>query len=160
MTASASHDSSDSPVSHEDARALLQRGPILLYDGSCGVCNRSIQWILAHEKQQGLRFSALESPVGTRLRTLAGIDPSVDSLLWVEEGENGRVTAAIRSTAILRVLDYVGGLYRLLLVFWIVPRFLRDAGYAAFARVRHRVAPSMCLLPTPEQRRRFVESAS
>jgi predicted DCC family thiol-disulfide oxidoreductase YuxK len=39
----------------------------------------------------------------------------------------------------------------------IVPRSLFDAGYAWIARHRHELAADACLLPTPEQRQRFID---
>ncbi|HSC89948.1 MAG TPA: DCC1-like thiol-disulfide oxidoreductase family protein [Polyangiaceae bacterium] len=134
---------------------LLAAGPILLYDGSCGVCSRTVQWVLAHERAHTLRFAPLESAVGQELRARAGIADDVDSLLWMEQGA-GQLQAATHSSAALRVVDYVGGPWRLLGALRIVPRFLRDAAYRAFARVRHRVAAQHCLLPTPEERARFI----
>src|SRR6187551_3430294 len=95
------------------ASALLREGPILLYDGSCGVCSQAVQWVLAHERSHSLRFAALESAVGRELRELAGVAVEVDSMLWTEL-RDGHVHADLRSTALLRVLGYVGGPWRLL----------------------------------------------
>ena len=134
---------------------LLSDGPVLLYDGGCGVCSASVQWILKHERRHTLRFVPLEATLGAELRALAGIDETIDSVLWVEL-RGGRVHAEIRSTAILRVLAYVGGLWRLLTVLRVVPRFMRDACYRAFAKVRYRVRDRSCLVPTAQERARFV----
>ena len=138
-----------------DAKDLLEAGPILLYDGGCGVCSESVQWILRHERRHSLRFVALEAPLGGELRALAGVDPALDSVLWVEL-RDGRVHADVRSSALLRVLAYVGGPWRWLGVLRVVPRVLRDAGYRAFARVRYRVRAPACLVPTAEERARFL----
>ncbi len=139
----------------DQATELLQAGPILLYDGSCGVCSQAVQWVLKHERQTSLRFAPLEGPIGRELRALANVPEGVDSLLWTEMRDGG-VHADIRSSAALRVVEYVGGPWRLLAAFRIVPRFIRDACYRAFANVRYRIAAQACLLPTPEERARFV----
>ena len=134
---------------------LLPAGPVLLYDGSCGVCSQAVQWILQHERAHSLRFAPLESALGTELREAARVPASVDSLLWVE-WRDGRVHAELCSSAILRVLAYVGGPWRLLSVLRLVPRFLRDAGYLAFAKIRYRVRDRACLVPTRAERARFI----
>lgn len=134
---------------------LLPAGPVLLYDGSCGVCSQAVQWILQHERAHSLRFAPLESRLGGELREAASVPASVDSLLWVE-WRNGRVHAELCSSAILRVLAYVGGPWRWLSVLQLVPRFLRDAGYRAFAKIRYRVRDRACLVPTREERARFI----
>jgi len=140
------------------ASDVLQDGPILLYDGSCGVCSQAVQWVLAHERSHSLRFAPLESAVGNELRARAGIAADVDSMLWTEL-RNGRVRADMRSSALLRVIDYVGGPWRLLLALRVVPAFLRDAGYRAFAKVRYRIRAQSCLVPTAQERARFLNAA-
>jgi len=138
-----------------DGAELLSSGPILLYDGSCGVCSRTVQWILGHEQSKDLRFAPLDSDVGGHLRALAHVPLDVDSLLWIEM-KNGKVHAELRSSAALRVAEYVGGGWRLLKILRLVPRVLRDLGYRAFAAVRHNVAAKSCLVPTPQERQRFL----
>ena len=137
------------------ASDVLQDGPILLYDGTCGVCSEAVQWVLKHERVHSLRFAPVESAVGGELRALAGIGADVDSMLWTELRE-GRVHAEIRSAAMLRVLGYVGGPWRFLTALRFVPAFVRDAGYRAFAKLRYRIRAQSCLVPTAEERVRFL----
>lgn len=134
----------------------LEDGPVLLYDGECGVCSASVQWILKHERQHKLRFAALQSSLGDTLRQQARVDDTVDSLLWIERSQEGGAQAALWSGAVIEVLDYVGGPWRWLSALRFVPRFLRDAGYRWFARHRTQFAPTSCLLPPPETRARFL----
>ncbi len=164
----------------EDAASLLSAGPILLYDGECGVCSGAVQWILARDRERSLRFAALESALGRDLRALCAVDPRVDSLLWIERAGAGThrsetrsseapsssalsiaAPAAVRvrmhSEAVRAVLAYLGGWRaRVGRLLGLVPRPLADLGYRTFARHRLAVAPRMCLLPTPEQRTRFL----
>jgi len=137
------------------ASDVLQDGPILLYDGTCGVCSEAVQWVLKHERVHSLRFAPVESVVGGELRALAGIGADVDSMLWTELRE-GRVHADIRSAAMLRVLGYVGGPWRFLTALRFVPAFVRDAGYRAFAKLRYRIRAQSCLVPTAQERVRFL----
>jgi predicted DCC family thiol-disulfide oxidoreductase YuxK len=134
---------------------VLQDGPILLYDGKCGVCSEAVQWVLAHERSHSLRFAPIESAVGSELRALAGIPVDVDSMLWAEL-RDGRVHADTRSSAMLRVLAYVGGPWRWLTALRVVPAFVRDAGYRVFAKLRYRLRAQSCLVPTAQERARFL----
>src|SRR6187431_1442220 len=134
---------------------LLRDGPILLYDGACGVCSEAVQWVLAHERLHSLRFAPIESAIGSELRALAGIGAEVDSMLWTEL-RNGRVHAELRSSALLRVLGYVGGPWRLLTALRVVPAFVRDSAYRAFAKLRYRLRAQSCLVPTEHERARFL----
>jgi len=134
---------------------ILHDGPVLLYDGSCGVCSQAVQWVLAHERSHFLRFAPIESAVGNELRARAGVAPDVDSMLWTELRE-GRIRADIRSSALLRVLGYVGGPWRCFAALRFVPAVLRDAAYRAFAKVRYRLRAQACLVPNAQERARFL----
>lgn len=136
-------------------RELLKDGPILLYDGECGVCSHSVQWILAHERGHSLRFAPLQSALGRKLSTEAKISEDVDSLLWVEASEQG-VRARFWSSALFATLRYVGGPWRFLAVLKIIPAPVRDWSYRVFARHRLKIAPKACLIPRPEERARFL----
>ena len=84
----------------------------------------------------------------------------VDSLVLVErDGASGRERVYVRSEGALRVARYLGGAWHLARAVAIVPRFLRDWAYDAFARIRYRVFGKYdsCPIPTPEQRARFID---
>lgn len=131
--------------------------PILLYDGLCGFCNTSVQFILGHETRHSLRFAALQGKFAAEVRQRHPQLHEVDSLVWVEgEGANERVT--VRSAAALKAVNYLGGLWRLYLVFGLVPVPVRDGLYNLFARHRHRFFGryGSCPVPTADVRGRFL----
>jgi predicted DCC family thiol-disulfide oxidoreductase YuxK len=138
----------------------MSPGPVLLYDGACGFCGATVRLVLRHDRRGTLRFAALGGVYGERV---AGRHPElagVDSVVWVDppgEGEPERVF--VRSAAVLRVAGYLGGPWRVLLAAWAVPRPLRDAAYDLVARHRHRLpgAGEACVVPTPDQRARFLD---
>lgn len=145
------HTDDSCAVTHE-----LRQGPILLYDGECGVCSAAVQFILRHERRHTLRFAALHSELGLRLRQAAGVSAGLDSLLWVEARDQ-QVMAHQWSDAVLAVVSYLGGAWGAFSLLQVVPRALRDAAYRLFARNRTRWANPHCLLPAPEQRARFLD---
>jgi predicted DCC family thiol-disulfide oxidoreductase YuxK len=135
-------------------------GPVLLYDGLCGFCDGTVQFILRHDRRGTLRFATLQGDfareVTARHPELAG----VDSLVLVEpDAATGLEKVYIRSEGALRVARYLGGAWHVARVAGIVPRFLRDSAYDAFARIRYRVFGryDSCPIPTPEQRARFID---
>jgi predicted DCC family thiol-disulfide oxidoreductase YuxK len=136
-------------------------GPVLLYDGTCGFCAASVQFILRHEREHTLRFAALDSEVGQRTRQRHPQLKSIDSMIWIEHpGETEREAVLIRSDAGLRIARYLGGPWRLAAVGRLVPRFLRDAVYDVIARHRHRLVSESdsCYLPPPAMRARFLDA--
>lgn len=137
---------------------------LLLFDGSCGFCARSVQFVLRHEGgRRTLRFASLESPTGRAIRARHPELEGVDSVVWYEPRANAAgEDVLVRSTAVLRVLAYLGGLWHV--ASWLgalVPRVVRDRAYDFVARHRHQLTRdrlnAACLLPTPEQRVRFVD---
>ena len=135
-------------------------GPILLYDGTCGFCARSIQFVLRHELSDGaLRFARLEGALGAELRARHPELARIDSVLWYEPATPGSPERVLwRSHAALRVARYLGGVWRALgSLGTLVPPFIRDAAYDWIAHHRRQLAPESCLVPTPDQRRRFID---
>ena len=136
--------------------------PILLYDGDCGFCARSVQFVLNHERaDQSLRFATLQGAQGARARAARPDLAGIDSVFWVEPTPDGGVRRVlVRSDAALRAMAYLGGAWRVLAaVGRAVPRPIRDGVYDLVARNRLRLAggADACLLPSPEQRRRFLD---
>ena len=63
-----------------------------------------------------------------------------------------------RSTAVLRVFRLLGGAWKILYAFIIVPRFLRDPVYNWIARNRYKWYGKRdeCMVPTADLRDRFL----
>lgn len=131
---------------------LEEFGYILLFDGTCGLCNTAVQWILRHDVGGRMRFAPLDSTLGkqalARLPELAGVDSMV---LLHRQG------AWIKSTAALEIARYVGGIWGMGVVGYILPRALRDWCYDQMAKRRTAMFGRLdqCMLPTPDERARF-----
>ena len=133
--------------------------PLLLYDGVCGFCNRSVQTILKHDTQGTMRFATLQSNLGASIKARHRLE-AIDSLVLVDRAA-GAERVFMRSDAALRVASYLGGWWKLLAIFSLVPRPLRDFFYDVFARYRYRLFGryDRCMLPAPELRSRFLDEA-
>jgi predicted DCC family thiol-disulfide oxidoreductase YuxK len=126
--------------------------PVVFYDGDCGFCNRSVQFILNHERGPNLYFCALQSERAKRFFDEHHFpQPDLSTVYFWNAG-----TLYERSTAGLNVTRFLKAPYSWLRVFLVVPRFIRDGVYRAIAKRRHRLASQQCALPTPEQRKRFL----
>ena len=124
--------------------------PLVLYDGECGLCARSVQFILDHERGPTLDFAALQSPLGQQLLTQHQL-VGEDSLVYVADGQ-----AWIRSAGALRIAAHLRAPWRWLRISVIVPRPLRDAVYRWIAKRRKRWSPFSCRLPDAATRARFL----
>jgi predicted DCC family thiol-disulfide oxidoreductase YuxK len=114
--------------------------PIVCYDGDCGLCQRSVQFILQHEKAPLLRFGALQSEATQQRLTEAGLSQqeweALDTLYLIEDG-----SAYSRSQAACRIAKYLKAPWSLLAAGKWIPQALADCCYDAVARRRHRLFP-------------------
>ena len=142
----------------------LPDGDLLLYDGSCGFCARSVQFVLHMEEKRGrggaMMFATLAGPYGAEVRRRFPSAANADSvILYQSSGSTHGERALVRSDAALAVGSYLGGSFKLLAsVARIFPRTLRDMVYRLIAKHRHQVAGAACLLPTEQQRSRFLDA--
>lgn len=128
--------------------------PVLLFDGVCNLCNASVQWVLLHDRKGIFRFAALQSETGQAL--LRQWNRSTDDFDSVVLVDGDRLL--LHSDVPLEIVRRLGGWWRLLYVFKVVPRPFRDAVYGWVARNRYRWfgRRDTCMLPRPEWKDRFI----
>jgi predicted DCC family thiol-disulfide oxidoreductase YuxK len=132
---------------------------VLLYDGSCGFCDRSVQFILRRDAGGSMKFAPLQGEFAARILQQRPDLRSIDSLVLVDTvGDGGNARVSIRSAAVLDVAEYLGGPWRTARILRLVPAVLRDWGYDLFARYRYRVFGrcDSCPIPAADQRARFL----
>lgn len=139
----------------EADRAKIVGHPVLLYDGVCALCNGIVRFVLKRDTAGVFRFAVLESEAA---RELLGKNASTsEGVALVAGAFTTEQRVYRRSDAVAEVLRLLGrrGLGRALAL---MPRWLREAGYGAVARVRYRVFGryQVCPLPAVEERGRFV----
>jgi predicted DCC family thiol-disulfide oxidoreductase YuxK len=131
-------------------------GPIVLFDGICGLCDASVRYIIDHDPAGRFRFAPLQSKVGRRLNVAHGIDPAaMSSMVLIDDGR-----AYVRSSAAVQIARRLRR-RSLSLLSWIgvtIPPPLRDALYDWVARNRYRWFGQLdtCRRPTPDDARRFL----
>mgnify|MGYP001272979165 CR=1 FL=1 len=125
---------------------------IILFDGVCNLCNGAVQFVIKRDKQEQFMFGSLQGQAGQAYLRRFGLD--FTSFVLIEDDK-----AYTRSTAALRTAKHLGGLWKLLYVFIIVPRFIRDAVYNRIAGNRYKWfgKKDACMVPTPALRARFLD---
>ena len=130
---------------------------IVLFDGVCNLCNRSIQCIIKRDKNDEFRFATLQGEIGQQLVQERKIDTSkVDSIILIEPG----VAYYTKSTAALKIGQYLGGFWKITNVLNLIPRQLRDIVYDWVARNRYGWygKKDVCMVPTTEIRAKFLDN--
>jgi predicted DCC family thiol-disulfide oxidoreductase YuxK len=107
--------------------------PLILYDGYCVLCNRSVQFMQARQRPGSLEYASQQSERGKIALKACGLDKrQLDMLVFIEDGR-----CFLRSAAALRAIRYLRFPWPLFLMFTIVPPFLRDPVYNLIAHNRY-----------------------
>ena len=89
--------------------------PVLLYDGVCGLCNKTVQSVIKRDKRGAIRFAALQSDYGEAARARhPEMLKNVDSVVLLEKDNDGKERVFVRSDAALRVGTHLGGRWKIL----------------------------------------------
>lgn len=121
-----------------------EKQALVLFDAACGVCCRSVRFIMDRDRRHLFRFEALGSGAADVVLRRNGLRPRPDTLVLEDAGR-----LYTYSTAVLRVFRGLGLPWSLLYAFIIVPRPLRDAAYRFVARNRGRFGGAACGPPGP-----------
>jgi predicted DCC family thiol-disulfide oxidoreductase YuxK len=130
---------------------------IVLFDGDCNFCNRSVQFILNRDKAERFMFASQQSVAGqAALAKTHTTELLPDSMVLIDT--DGLHT---QSTAALRIARGLGLPWSLAGIGLVVPKFVRDAAYRVIARNRYRWfgKRESCMMPTPELAKRFLDIA-
>jgi len=143
----------------EETRA----GPVLLYDGKCGLCNRAVRFLLRIDGRGILSFAALQGGPGQAWLRGHGLPTGdFESMVFVRDWSGapngGRDAYALRTEALVAALEAVGGAGRVLAWIRFVPGPWRDGAYRLIARLRYRLFGEWRArpLPRPEWGDRFI----
>jgi predicted DCC family thiol-disulfide oxidoreductase YuxK len=133
----------------------IEKASIVLYDGTCGFCNRSVLFIIHRDRNARFRFASLQSDIAEHLIMSVGyeLEELPDSLILIENGN-----LYVESTATLRICRQLDGIWKLFSFFLLVPASFRDVLYRFVARHRYKIKRKgmVCQVPTPEVRNRFL----
>lgn len=123
---------------------------IVFYDGDCGFCNASVQFILKKRKEN-FYFSPLQSEFAAETLGESAIAINLETIFFKRKHK-----IYDKSSAALRICAGLKGAYPLMQGFLIVPKFLRDWVYNGIAKRRHRIKKGYCVLPTEEEKQFFL----
>ncbi len=126
--------------------------PIILFDGVCNFCNNSVNFIINHDKKGRFKFAPIQSKIGQNFVEQFDLK-DIDSIILIEDNQ-----AFTHSTAALRFIKNLDGIWSWFYIFIIIPKPIRDFFYKTFAANRYRLfgKKDVCMMPTPEIRERFL----
>jgi len=129
--------------------------PLLLFDGVCNLCNRTVQIIIDRDPKGLIHFSSLQSDYAKKVLMLHGLNPIGMNSIVLILGSHYYT----KSDAVLEVMKILyPGAWWIPIFSWF-PKFLRNFGYDLIARNRYRFfgKRETCMVPLPDLKSRFFD---
>ena len=126
---------------------------IVFFDGVCNLCQGSVRYLIKHDKKGVLKFASLQGNYAKDFVNETEIQ-SMQSIFFFD----GKMLYK-KSTAVLKLSRLLGGWHQLLLLGYILPRFVRDWLYNIVAMNRYRWfgKKDQCMLPSKGFENRFLD---
>lgn len=139
----------NNPLSPES----LKEHPIVFFDGICGLCNRSVDFIIKRDQNQIFRFSPLQGETAQKCLSAENLN-NINNMVFIDQ--TGQYSKSSGAVCILQRLN--GGWSILGKLLWIVPKPIRDFGYIIIAKYRYQMfgKSEACRLPKPEEINLFL----
>lgn len=129
---------------------------VVLFDGVCKLCNGWARFLIRHDPHLHVRLATVQSPEGQALLAWAGLPTSQFDTMAVIRNQHYWV----RSEAFFEVVSQLAWYWRLLGVLRVFPKPFRDWLYDRIALNRYRLfgQHAVCVMPTPDNERRFLKT--
>ena len=136
------------------AEAILEN-PVILFDGVCGLCDRTVKFVLKHDWRRMFRFAPLQGGFASETLAKHGKDATKLEAVCVLADER----LLCRSDAAIFILRRLNWPWKAAAMLKILPRRLRDVAYDWIARRRYRIFGKLehCPIPDASVRERFID---
>ena len=104
--------------------------PIVFFDGDCGLCSRVVRFIYRYEKKAKISFSPLQSDFAIKILAKNNTKPDLNTFYFYYNDTLMKVKWCFENHSFFKMVFFF------LLVFWIVPKFIRDYFYNLIAKNR------------------------
>lgn len=133
-------------------KAKPKQSGILFFDGVCAMCNGLVTFMMAEDHNETLRFTALQGETAADMLDKEYLE-NLNTIVYVE----GNKTYT-QSSAIIRAVSSLGGIFRLVLIIKIIPKFVRDKVYNFIAANRYAWfgKKDACRIATKEERDKIL----
>ena len=123
---------------------------VIVFDGICGLCNMSVNLLIKLDTDKIFQYTSLQ---GEFVKTL-NIEADIDSIIFYDGG-----MIYYKSTAILKILRSLGGVWVVTNIFYLIPVSIRDFFYDVIAKYRYKIFGKMqsCRMPNSGEEKLFLE---
>lgn len=136
---------------------------LVLFDGVCGLCQRTVRVLLQSDRRDRLRFAPLQSELARQALGRHGRDAAaLDTIYLLADYGTPHEHLYAKSRAVLGALERAGGAWSWVRVLGLLPTPVLDAVYDRIAARRYRLFGKLAACPTPSPRDRvkFLDGAA
>ena len=105
---------------------------VIFFDGYCVACNKLVDFLLDKDSIGSFRFATLQSEIAKIILPASGYPlqsvQNFDNVVYIRLGK-----LIIKSDAMLSIAVDIGGLYKATALLYVIPKWIRDVIYDAFA---------------------------
>jgi predicted DCC family thiol-disulfide oxidoreductase YuxK len=135
----------------------MEKQPIIFFDGVCGLCNRTVDFVLQEDRDQKFLFAPLQ---GETFKTVVKDHPeaaTVDSLFVLHYDAQAE-QLLVRSEAMFYILSQLPKSRWMAQIGYLIPPPIRDSVYRLIAATRYRIwgKRDSCRLPTSDEAAQFL----
>lgn len=127
---------------------------VILFDGVCNFCNRTVNLMIKHNQSGVLKFSPNQSVAGQKMAKEFEIDiQSMKTVIAIIEGK-----VYFKTDAIIEIAKRLTGWPRIFSLLKFIPKPIRDFFYDIFAKYRYRLFGKKphCMLPDQSVKDSFL----
>ncbi|MBL4796124.1 MAG: thiol-disulfide oxidoreductase DCC family protein [Oleispira sp.] len=127
---------------------------VILFDGVCKLCNAWSNFIIQHDHQHVFKLCSVQSDEGQKILKHFGLSTDVYASMLVVEGD----AVYQQSDAFFQVVVKLGYPWKIVCVFRMIPKSIRNWLYDRIALNRYRLFGKydVCLLPTADHEARYL----
>ena len=128
--------------------------PIILFDGICNFCNRTINIILKYDTQAYFQFAPSQSTAGKDILQQFKLDQKASASVILIDNEK----VYTKTDAVILIATHLKGWPRLFRLLKFIPKPIRDFGYDLIAKNRYAIfgERETCRIPEESIRHRFL----
>jgi predicted DCC family thiol-disulfide oxidoreductase YuxK len=129
--------------------------PIILFDGVCNFCNRTINIILKYDKGAHFKLAASQSIAGINILQEFKLDQKAFASVILIDNEK----VYTKTDAVVQIATHLNGWPKLFRLIKFIPKPIRDFGYDLIAKNRYALfgKRATCRIPEASERNRFLD---
>jgi predicted DCC family thiol-disulfide oxidoreductase YuxK len=129
---------------------------VILFDGVCKLCNAWSNFIIKHDRQRVFKLCSVQSKEGKQILLHFGLPSEFyETMLYVEGNQSFQ-----KSEAFFQIMTQLGYPWKIVCIFKVIPKPLRDWMYDRIALNRYSLFGKYdyCTLPSPDHEARFLDA--